>query len=146
MVKSITPNKKIRFPFPRIPYKQAIEKYGTDKPDLRFGIEMSTVVEWADKTDINILKTIISNNGTVKSLSAPGCGNYTRGQISELEELVKNCGGKGLMWIAISDQAHSIEKLTIEDIKSPVSKVLKLHEIQEIVFFSGKVTEIHEIS
>ena len=132
LVKSITPNKNIKFPFPRIPYKQAIEKYGTDKPDLRFGIEMSTIVDWAEKTDINILKTIISNNGTVKSLSAPGCGNYTRGEISELEELVKNSGGKGLMWIAISEQAKSIEELTKEDIKSPVSKVLKINEIQEI--------------
>ena len=132
LVKSITPNKNIKFPFPRIPYKQAIEKYGTDKPDLRFGIEMSTIVDWAEKTDINILKSIISNNGTVKSLSAPGCGNYTRGEISELEELVKNSGGKGLMWIAISEQAKSIEELTKEDIKSPVSKVLKINEIQEI--------------
>jgi len=132
LVKAITPNKNIKFPFPRIPYKEAIEKYGTDKPDLRFGIEMSTVVDWAKKTDINILKTIISKKGTVKSLNAPGCGNYTRGQISELEELVKTSGGKGLMWIAISEGAKSIEELRDDDIKSPVSKVLKLNEIQEI--------------
>jgi aspartyl-tRNA synthetase len=132
LVKAITPSKNIKFPFPRIPYNEVIEKYGTDKPDLRFGIEMSTVVDWAKKTDINILKTIISNKGTVKSLSAPGCGNYTRGQISELEELVKTSGGKGLMWIAISEGAKSIEDLKDDDIKSPVSKVLKLNEIQEI--------------
>ena len=132
LVKSITPDKKIKFPFPRISYHDAIEKYGTDKPDLRFDIEMSNVVDWAKKTDINILKTIVSNKGIVKSLNAPGCGYYTRGQISELEELVKTSGGKGLMWIAISKEAKSIQDLTIEDIKSPVSKVLKLNEIQEI--------------
>lgn len=132
LVRAITPNKNIKFPFPRISYHDAMEKYGTDKPDLRFGIEMSNVSKWANKTDLNILKTIISNKGTVKALSAPGCGSYTRGQISELEELVKTSGGKGLMWIAISDKVKSINEIALEDIKSPVSKVLKLNEIQEI--------------
>jgi len=132
LVKTITPNKTIKFPFPRISYHDAMEKYGSDKPDLRFGIEMSDVSNWANKTDLNILKNIISNNGIVKALSAPRCGLYTRGQISELEELVTTSGGKGLMWIALSSKAESINAISMEDIKSPVSKILKLNEIQEI--------------
>ncbi|MFP4490462.1 MAG: aspartate--tRNA ligase [Spirochaetaceae bacterium] len=90
-------------PFPRLAYKDAMNLYGSDKPDLRYGMEMQDFSEIAGKSSFNAFKGVIEKGGTVKALVAPGCGEYSRKQIEELEASAKVYGAKGLAWMKVGD-------------------------------------------
>jgi aspartyl-tRNA synthetase len=90
-------------PIPRIPFAEAMEKYGTDCPDLRFGLELVDVSALAAQSDFRVFKDIVANGGIVKGVLAPGCGHYSRKQIDELTVLVRALGGKGLVSIIVEE-------------------------------------------
>ncbi|MGC8862571.1 MAG: aspartate--tRNA ligase [Armatimonadota bacterium] len=113
-------DKKILFkPFPRITYQEAMDRYGSDKPDLRFGMEIFDVTEVARATGFQVFRAAEQ----VRGIKAEGCANYSRGQIDDLTERAKKLGGKGLLTIA----------LTEDGIKSPSSKFLTEAEMRAIV-------------
>ena len=76
IVEKIKPELKVSKPFPRIPFSVAMEKYGSDKPDLRFGLEISDLSDIAAQTEFAVFKTIVAEGGKVKCISAPGCCTY----------------------------------------------------------------------
>ena len=90
LLESLFPDKNFMKPFPKLSYEQSMEDYGTDKPDLRFEMKMSDLGNTAKKTEFNVFHNVLDNGGIVKGFSAPGCGEFTRGQIDELTEFVKN--------------------------------------------------------
>ena len=90
-------------PVPRIPFAEAMEKYGTDCPDLRFGLELVDVSNLARETDFRVFKDVLAKGGVVKGVRAPGCAHYSRKQVDELTNIVRSLGGKGLVTIAIED-------------------------------------------
>ena len=90
-------------PIPRIPFAEAMAKYGTDCPDVRFGLELVDVSDIAGQTDFRVFKDVIANGGIVKGLLAPGCGGYSRKQVDELTALVRALGGKGMVTIVAAD-------------------------------------------
>lgn len=114
----------IEIPFMRISYKEAMERYGSDKPDIRFSMELVNLTETVKDSDFNVFKSAIDSNGSVKCINAKGCGNFPRKQIDALGEYAKTVGAKGLAWIAISDNG---------DIKSPISKFFSEDKMQEII-------------
>jgi len=119
--------KTIRFkPFPRLTYEDVIEKYGIDKPDLRFGMEFYDITDIANSTEFQVFK----NAPQVKGICAEGCAGYSRGQIDEITEMAKKYGAKGLVTIA----------LTEEGVKSPIAKFLKDEEMQAIIQRAGAKT------
>ena len=91
--------RKLERPFPRIPYAEAMEKYGSDKPDLRVPLEMHDLTAVAGETGSDLLKGSIASGGEVKGLLIPGAGSYSRGQLDKLGEKAKELGAKGLIWI-----------------------------------------------
>ena len=93
--KTVAPQKTLlKFPFPRITYKDAMEFYGSDKPDLRFEIKLSNLTDLLkNKSEFNVL----NNANTIKCIVAPGAASYSRGQIEKLEKLAKEKGAKGLL-------------------------------------------------
>jgi aspartyl-tRNA synthetase len=112
--------KRIKFkPFPRLTYADVINRYGTDKPDLRFGMELFDITDIANNVEFQVFK----NAAQVKGIRAEGCAGYSRGQIDDLTELAKKWGAKGLVTIAITE----------EGIKSPSAKFLKEEEMQAII-------------
>lgn len=112
--------KRIKFkPFPRLTYSDVINRYGTDKPDLRFGMELFDITDIAKTVEFQVFK----NAAQVKGIRAEGCAGYSRGQIDDLTELAKKWGAKGLATIAITE----------EGIKSPIAKFLKDGEMQAII-------------
>jgi aspartyl-tRNA synthetase len=123
MIRAVTPHKKLTSPFPRLTYAQAMARFGSDKPDLRFGMELTDVSEIAGKTNFQVFVSAVSSGGQVKGIRVPGCANYTRKQIDELTELAKAKGAKGLATIALAG----------EGIKSPLSKFLTETEFQSLV-------------
>lgn len=90
-------------PIPRIPFAEAMEKYGCDTPDLRFGLELVDVSDLAQETDFRVFKDVVAKGGTVKGVLAPGCAHYSRKQVDEFTTLVRSLGGKGLVSLAIDD-------------------------------------------
>ena len=137
LVETIVPNKKLLKPFPRLTYFEAMEKYGTDKPDLRFDLVMSDISDIADRTDFNVFRSVLNNGGIVKGFSIPHCGNYTRKQLDHLVKFVQERGAQGLVWIALSNTTASLNQLTQNDIRSPILRHSTLDEIKAIATRTG---------
>lgn len=106
-------------PFPRIAYRDAIARYGTDRPDIRFGLEFHDVTGALTKTEFRAFAGVIENEGQIKAIVVPDCGDYTRREIDELTELAKRSGARGLATIAMLDSGA----------KSPIAKFLSESEI-----------------
>jgi aspartyl-tRNA synthetase len=88
-------------PFPRLTYADVMARYGTDKPDLRFGLELVDVTDLAAASGFGVFSQAAEAGGLVKGLLAPGCGGYTRKQIDELTERAKALGARGLVTLAV---------------------------------------------
>ncbi len=91
-------------PIPRIPFAEAMEKYGCDTPDLRFGLELVDVSDLAQNTEFRVFKDVVAKGGIVKGVRAPGCGDYSRKQVDEFTTLARSLGAKGLVSIAVDDE------------------------------------------
>lgn len=115
---------EIELPIKRMTYKEAIERFGVDKPDLRFGFELVDISELVRNCDFKVFSSTVNNGGVVKGINIKGYGDrFTRKDISSLEEYAKTYGAKGLVWIKISD----------EGLTSPITKFLKEEEIEGIL-------------
>ncbi len=123
MVKAVTPQKKVVSPFARLTYAQAMARYGSDKPDLRFGMELTDIADLVSNSQFQVFTGALKAGGQVKGIRVPGCAGYTRKQIDELTEMAKAKGARGLATIA----------LTSEGTKSPLSKFLSDAEMHAIV-------------
>ena len=115
LVAEVAPKKRLLKPFPRITYQEAIGRYGTDKPDLRFGMEMSEVTDIARKSDFRIFQRAIEEGGVIKGFVVEGGRRYTGTMLRELEQFAREKGAKGLSHIRIGE-GHALEELTEEDI------------------------------
>ena len=96
-------NRELQTPLPRLSFDEAMEKYGSDKPDVRFELEMMTLNNVFTNTGFKVFKDAIDENGIITGLLAPGCGDYTRNQLDVLTDFVKGHGAKGLIWIRVND-------------------------------------------
>lgn len=120
-------DKKLLFkPFPRLAYDDVMAKYGSDKPDLRFGMEFFDITDIGHASDFQVFK----NAEQVKGIRAPGCADYSRGKIDDLTNLAKQFKARGLVTIA----------LTSEGVKSPSAKFFKAEEMQAIIERAGGET------
>lgn len=88
----------IKTPFPRLSFYDALHRYGSDKPDLRYGLELIELTDIFRDSDFKIFKDIISTEGIIYGINAKGCANYSRKQIDQLAELAKKYGAHGLSW------------------------------------------------
>jgi aspartyl-tRNA synthetase len=93
----------ITVPFLRLPYDEAMNLYGSDKPDLRFGLQMKDFGQIAMKGGFEVFRKVVEGGGTVKALVAPGCAEYSRKQITDLEALAKVYGAAGLAWMKVTE-------------------------------------------
>jgi aspartyl-tRNA synthetase len=104
-------------PFPKITYAESMRRFGNDRPDLRFGMELQDVSEALAGTSFNAFKGVLESGGQVKGIVVAGCAGYTRREIDELTEMAKTSGAKGLAWIAIGEDGavrSSISKFLTE--------------------------------
>jgi aspartyl-tRNA synthetase len=126
IVEQLSAKKLLTKPFPRMTHAEAMRRYGIDKPDLRFGMELFDVTDIANATEFRVF----ASAEQVKGICAEGCAGYSRGQIDEITELAKRFGAKGLVTIA----------LTEEGVKSPIAKFLKDEEMAAIAQRAGAKT------
>jgi aspartyl-tRNA synthetase len=101
LVAAVTPHKRVISPFPRMTYHQAMERFGTDKPDLRFGMELVDVSDLVRESQFGVFTQALAAGGRVKAIRVPGCASYTRKQLDELNEVARAGGARGVASIAI---------------------------------------------
>jgi aspartyl-tRNA synthetase len=130
MVAVIKPEMSVIKPFPRLTYASAMERYGTDKPDLRFTMEIADLSDIAAQSNFSVFRSAVSAGGKVKGICAPGCADYTRGQLEELNKLARELGAEGLVTISLRKSGGSLKDLTMEDVRSVVAKFFSLDQIK----------------
>jgi aspartyl-tRNA synthetase len=114
---------KVSRPFPRLTFEQAHARYGTDKPDLRFGLELRDLTDLVASCGFKVFSSAANAKGQVKGINAVGCGNFSRKEIDELTSLVTNWRAKGLAYFFV----------TSEGVRSPIAKFFAPAEIRAIL-------------
>ena len=116
---------EIPTPLPRLRYRDAMRRFGTDKPDLRFGMELIELTDWAATTEFRIFRQVVESGGIVRALCVPGAASrYSRKKLDELETFAAGYGAKGLSWVKVeADQLTSpIEKFLSADAQTELRK------------------------
>ena len=132
LVREVKPEFKMIIPFPRLPFADVIERYGSDKPDIRFGLELRDLSGIVAGSEFTVFRSALEHGGRVKGICLPGGADYSRRQLDELAELAKSYGAKGLITIALSKETPSLEKLTLDMVKSAAAKFLSLEQIRQM--------------
>jgi aspartyl-tRNA synthetase len=131
MVKEILPNKRLlSSPWPRLTYTESVERYGTDKPDLRFGLELYNLSDILAQSEFMVFQSVLKAGGVIKCIVVPDCAEYTRKEVDDLTTLAKEQGAKGLATLA----------LTNEGIKGTAQKFIKPEEVEAIKAKTGAKT------
>ncbi len=114
---------EVKAPFRRITYKEAMDRFGSDKPDTRFGLELFDVTDIMQASTFEAFKAVINNGGTVRAIKIPGIAGYSRKEMDDIRNLAISFGAKGLAWITYMEDGS---------VKSPVLKFLNEEQIKEI--------------
>lgn len=114
---------EVKTPLPRLSYQDAMERFGVDKPDLRFGLELVDVAEEVKDCQFKVFAQVLEKGGRVKGINAKGCASYSRKDIDDLTKFVGIYGAKGLAYFM----------LTEEGIKSPITKFFTPEQLDSIV-------------
>ena len=120
-------DKNIPMPIPRFKYSDVMERFGTDRPDIRFGMELNNITDIAAKTDFRVFKNVVEGGGIVKAIRVEKCAtDFSRKILDELAQLVINWGAKGLAWIKLNDEGWQspIGKFFHEEDKATLNKRL----------------------
>ena len=128
MIPVVTPHKRIlSSPWPKFSHREVVERYGSDKPDLRFGMELIDVSDVFAKSEFKVFQSALEAGGVVKCIVAPGCADYSRKEVDALTESAKALGGKGLATLAI----------TGEGLKGTAAKFVKPEEAEAVKSKAG---------
>jgi aspartyl-tRNA synthetase len=113
---------EVDVPFPRIPYAEAIDRYGTDKPDLRYGLELADLSEVFSGTGLRAFATVLADQGVIKGFAAPRAASLSRKELDDLVQYAKGRGAAGLVWIAYQG----------DEVRSPVERHLSPDELEGV--------------
>lgn len=94
---------EVETPFLRMSYREAMERFGSDKPDMRFGMELVNVSDLVEGCGFRVFADAVAGGGSVRAINAKGCARFSRKEIDSLGEFVKTYGAKGLAWIAVEE-------------------------------------------
>ena len=140
LVESVTPEMGFTKPFPRISYDDAMRRFGTDKPDLRFGLELEEITKVVKDSGFKVFHSVAEGGGTIKGMRAPGCSGYSRRQLDELTEFAKERGARGLVTIALQGTPDSGGRWDAEQVKSAITRFLSEDELNDVIGRLGAET------
>jgi aspartyl-tRNA synthetase len=143
LTEKFSTKKVVQRPFPKITFQEAMDRFGSDKPDLRFGMELQDVSDMVKDSGFSVFSSAVTDGGVVKAIVAKNASAFTRSQIDELTEIAKGEGAKGLAYIVLAE----------DGIKSPIIKFLgdnltksiieKLGaETGDVIFFGADQREV----
>jgi len=137
---------ELKTPFARLTYAEAMSRFGCDKPDMRFGLELKDVSAIAEKFQFKIFQDAVKKGGKVIAINAKGCGAYSRGQVDELVEFVKTYGAKGLANFKVEkgDLVSQIDKFFTQEERASIKKALAGEEGDMIFLIADKERTAYE--
>ena len=127
LVEEVSTKRLLFKPFPRLSYQEAMDRYGSDKPDLRFEMPLVDLSDLGADSGFRVFSSTVADGGQVKGIRAPGCADYSRKQVDELGEFAQRHGARGLVSIAV----------TTEGVRSSVAKHLSPDVLDAIVEQTG---------
>lgn len=134
-------------PFPRLTYAEAVARFGTDRPDTRFGLELKDLSDLATRCDFKVFRAVVSKGGTVNGLNAKGLAGLSRKEIEDLTNEAIQRGAKGLAWM----------KVTTDGLEAPITKFFNAEQLDEIketlegepgdllLFVADKTQVVHDV-
>ncbi|MEF9864181.1 MAG: aspartate--tRNA ligase, partial [Christensenellaceae bacterium] len=124
----------VKLPLKRLTYKEAMERYGSDKPDTRFDLELKNISDIVENSDFKVFSSVVKSGGSVRAINAKGCANlFARREIDALVDYVKIYGAKGMAWITIRE----------DGLNSPITKFMTQDEIDAIMSrMDGQIGDI----
>ncbi len=137
IINELRPDTRMGTPFTKLTYTEAIEKYGSDKPDTRYGLEMATLTDIALLSEARVFKAVADAGGTVRGFSAPRCAGYTRRQTDGLIDIARAAGAQGLVYIAIDETAGDTDNIADEHVRSPLKNYISLDVVKRLAHRTG---------
>jgi aspartyl-tRNA synthetase len=126
--RAVVPDRPLRdSPFPRFTYREAMDRYGSDKPDVRFGMELHDVGPVVEGSGFRVFETALAGGGRIVALAAPGMANASRSQIDELTEIARRAGAGGLVHLAVA----------ADGVSSPVLRHIGQERAERLVAAAG---------
>jgi len=123
LVPAVSDKRILQTPFPRFTYQEAMDRYGTDRPDIRFGMLLTDISQAVANSGFRVFQATLATGGQVKAICVPQCADYSRRQLDELAEFAQAQGAKGLIWIAVRS----------DGLRSPIAKFLSKSEMEAIL-------------
>ena len=138
-----TINVDLKRPFPRFSYSDAMDKFGCDKPDIRFGLELKKITEVFTKTDFVVFKEAIQKGFDIRCIVAPGCAEFSRKQIDNLTDYAKHLGAKGLAYTKVinSNLDSGIAKFLSDEEKNNVIRITNAKN-GDLILFSADTNKL----
>ncbi len=137
IVREHRPDAKVSAPFKELTWDEAMDQYGSDKPDTRYELTFSTLTDIAVKSEARVFTSVANAGGVVRGFVAPNCANYRRGQTDALIDVAKSAGAQGLVFIAIDESANSIGSLTEDEFRSPLKNYMSVDVVKDLARASG---------
>jgi aspartyl-tRNA synthetase len=133
-------------PFPRMTYNEAMARFGNDKPDIRFGFELTDLTEQVRTCGFQVFRAIADKGGMIKSINAKGCGEFSRKDLDDLTGYVGNFGAKGLAWVKIKEGGEwqsPIAKFFTEEERAAMAKTLEAAPGDLLFFVADTPAVVH---
>jgi aspartyl-tRNA synthetase len=137
LVTALFPEFRIQeMPFARMTFAESIRRFGSDKPDLRYGLELVDFAPAVQNTEFKVFRDVLTSGGAIRGLNVPGGASWSRKQTDDLISFVQQYGAKGLVIIQIGGEGD-IATLAMEDVKSSVAKFLTIEQLREMASLAG---------
>ena len=126
-------------PFPRLTHKEALSRYGTDRPDTRFGLEIKDLDNAFNESSFQIFRRILQEGGNIRGIRVPGKASYSRRETDDLIKFVTELGANGLAWIKSTSEGlrSSLPKIVTQDILEYAANLATLHEGDILLMVAG---------
>ena len=137
----------VKTPFPRMTYDEAMERFGTDKPDTRFALELISLTEVVKECSFKVFRSVVEKGGLVKSINAKGCATFSRKNLDDLTSYVGNFGAKGLAWVKIKEDGEwqsPIAKFFTEQERANMSKTMDAQPGDLLFFVADSPAVVHQ--
>ncbi|NPV75308.1 MAG: aspartate--tRNA ligase [Anaerolineae bacterium] len=148
MVAEIVPHKRLlASPWPRLTYQQAMDRFGKDNPDLRFGLELVDITDLAPRSGFKVFQDVVASGGHVRGINAKGLGDYSRKQIDELTDYVKQFGAKGLAYLAVvasGEHRSTFSKFLPADVLQQLLERMQAQPGDLLLFVADKPAVVFE--
>jgi len=137
----------IHTPFPTLTHKEAMSKYGSDKPDLRFGLELADISDIVKHSDFNVFKQVVTEEGIVKGINASNCGEWSRKQVDKYVKFAQDSGAKGLAWVKVTDNGFDggIAKFLSKQIQQLIIEKLNANSGDLLLFCADTPKKTNEV-